>query len=120
MAALFVVPEGSAFLKYGLKVGKPVQLMGSLLDGPLQKEVSKLFKDRNFVKQIDSLMGQVQNGNLDPCIGTCCNSFNGVNEFRHKDGARIYFTLKDNVINILGYSNKSNQTKGINAIKKSL
>ena len=68
---------------------------------------------RRFQDSINSMFKKLWNGNLNPGIGTKPIGA-GISEARYADGARIYFSvLPDGVVEILGKSDKSNQSKVI-------
>ncbi|MET1080333.1 MAG: RHS repeat-associated core domain-containing protein [Pseudomonas sp.] len=75
----------------------------------LHKEAKKLSESES--RGINSLLAQIQQGQMNPGIGT--KVFDGITEFRHKDGGRIYAKVTGSNIEILGYSGKGNQEKVI-------
>ena len=69
-------------------------------------------------KEANGLIEQLANGNMNPGIGTKnIRGVSGISEARSRGGARVYFRNTDEGVDILGYSNKSNQQKVINRIK---
>ena len=99
-----------------------------LKGGGKAKIVSKISNDSALIKHaelagkshqrsIDNLVLQISQGNLNPGIGTK-HLFSDVFEARARDGARVYFSKKANVIEILGKSTKSNQEQVINNLRK--
>jgi len=68
-------------------------------------------------KSANNLIEQLTIGNINPGIGTK-KVFGNVFEARARDGARVYFREAKSTIEILGYSNKSNQQAVINQLKK--
>ena len=83
-------------------------------DNPaLLKEAQKLSQAES--RGINSLLEQISQGNMNPGIGT--KIFDGITEFRHRSGGRIYAIVTGNKVDILGYSGKGNQPKVIGLIK---
>ncbi|GHT11366.1 hypothetical protein FACS1894170_04850 [Planctomycetales bacterium] len=66
---------------------------------------------------VDRLVGQLQQGNLNPGIGTK-HLFNGIFEARAKDGARVYVRNIENGVEIVGKSNKANQDMVIGLLRR--
>ncbi|WP_444542698.1 VENN motif pre-toxin domain-containing protein [Formosimonas limnophila] len=87
----------------------------------LVKTDSYLLKQAKSLSQkesagINKMLEQIAKGNMNPGIGT--KVFDGITEFRHVDGGRIYGAFKDGVFQIFGYSGKANQPGVIDRIKK--
>lgn len=83
-------------------------------DAFLFREAKKLSAQES--KGINSMLVQIKNGNNNPGIGT--KTFNGITEFRHRDGGRIYAQGTGNNWTIVGYSGKGNQQKVIDQVVK--
>ena len=83
-------------------------------ESALLKEAQKLSQDES--RGINSLLAQVRQGNMNPGIGT--KVFDGITEFRHRSGGRIYSIVIGSKVQIIGYSGKGNQPKVINIIKE--
>jgi RHS repeat-associated protein len=71
-------------------------------------------------KEANALMEQYAKGNRNPGLGTkFIEGTKDVYEMRSKGGARVYFrNIGDNAIDVVGYSNKSNQQQVIDELKK--
>jgi putative component of toxin-antitoxin plasmid stabilization module len=67
--------------------------------------------------EANNLMEQLRMGNMNPGVGTK-NIGKGIFEARSRGGARIYFRNQNEGIEILGYSNKANQSQVINQLFK--
>jgi hypothetical protein len=70
-------------------------------------------------RSLDHLFHELSKGNLNPGVGTKSIA-RGVLEARADDGARLYFRIGENSIEILGKSTKANQATVIRAIKEML
>ncbi|MCL2178897.1 MAG: hypothetical protein FWC18_05685, partial [Cystobacterineae bacterium] len=79
----------------------------------LLKEARKLSESER--RGIDSILEQINKGNMNPGSGT--KVFDGITEFRHRNGGRIYAKVTGDKVEILGYSGKGNQQTVINLIK---
>jgi hypothetical protein len=88
------------------------------------KESSGLVREaevagRSHQAGLDHLVGELARGHLNPGKGTrWLNGVKGVREARHGAGARVYFRVKDQAVEILGKSNKANQNSVIRLIGK--
>ena len=77
------------------------------------KESSRLVKEaektgKSHQDSINKLVKQLQSGNLNPGRGTKPIG-KGLSEARARDGARVYFRVKGDNVEILGKSSKANQ-----------
>lgn len=84
------------------------------------KESPKLVKEaevtgKSHQEGIDKLTAQLQQGNLNPGIGTKPIG-KGLSEARGRDGSRVYFKTTNDGVEVLGKSNKSNQQKVIKEV----
>ena len=79
----------------------------------LLKEARKLSSTES--QGINSLFEQIRKGNMNPGIGT--KVFDGITEFRHRSGGRLYAKVAGSTVEVLGYSGKGNQNKVIDLIK---
>jgi len=86
------IKDHSALVKYAEKAGKSVQ------------------------RELDHLVTQLLKGNMNPGKGTKY-LFNGIYEARHK-GARLYFRMVNDAIDIIAKSNKGDQTHVLNLLRK--
>jgi hypothetical protein len=122
--------RGIAFIclvaPFGLdKAGKvAIKRIGNLkvsslikVDAGLIKQAEKMGK--NIAVQLDSnkLIQEFLNGNTNPGIGSK-NLFKDVNYLRGRNGARVFYRVKDGVMEILGKSSKANEQNVINILKK--
>lgn len=80
----------------------------------LLREARKLSTQES--KGINSMLEQIKKGNNNPGIGT--KKFNGITEFRHRDGGRIYAQPAQDGWTIVGYSGKGNQDQVIKQVVK--
>ncbi|WP_293913581.1 MULTISPECIES: DUF6443 domain-containing protein [unclassified Sphingobacterium] len=103
-----VIPFVSEF-KNGSKIISTVKS-----DKKLLKLAQETFEgNRQLRDEANNLISQLNNGNMNPGSGTKFIT-DGIYEARSKGGARVYFKNGSNgVIEIVGYSNKSNQDKVI-------
>ena len=86
-------------------------------DTKLFKLAEETFSGNKLLnKEANSLIEQMLKGNMNPGKGTK-NIFQNVFELRSQNGARIYFRTVNDVIEILGYSNKQNQQEVIDRLK---
>ncbi len=100
-------------------VGEGVKAVKSLAkaDNKILKFSRETFESSTTLKNsANGLIEQLSKGNLNPGIGTK-KVFGEVLEARSREGARVYFRQTNEVIEILGYSNKSNQQKVINRLR---
>lgn len=84
------------------------------------KEDTRLLKaaehtGRSHQVSIDRLTKQLSRGNLNPGIGTKSIGF-GISEARARDGARVYFKVVGERVEILWKSNKGNQSEVISVV----
>lgn len=87
-------------------------------DATLLKLARQTFDGNDLLrKEANTLIQQLNKGNLNPGIGTK-NIGKNIFEARSRGGARVYFRNGNNGIEILGYSNKANQQTVINRILK--
>ena len=85
-------------------------------DQKLLKFARETFEGNDLLrKEANSLIEQLTKGNMNPGIGTK-NIGKNIFEARSRGGARVYFRNGANGIEIIGYSNKSNQQQVINRI----
>lgn len=88
-------------------------------DSKILKLAREAFEGNELLsKEATELVKQAMDGNFNSGKGAK-DIGNGIFELRgHKQGARVYYRMKGQVMEILGYSNKTNQQKVIDAIKK--
>ncbi len=84
------------------------------------KESSILIKQaevsgKSHQASLDDLTAKLKSGNLNPGIGSKPIG-KGISEARSRDGARVYWRKKNNEIEILGKSDKSNQSKVVKEV----
>lgn len=94
------------------------ELIGRMMsqDSRIVKLARETFKSNKVLaKEAENLIMNLKGGNMDPGIGTK-NVARDIFEARSRNGARVYFRNSGDAIDILGYSNKSNQQKVINWI----
>ena len=72
---------------------------------------------RSVQRSIDHLTQELSKGNLNPGIRTKSIG-QGISEARARDGARVYFRITENGIEILGKSTKANQDAVIREVLK--
>jgi hypothetical protein len=86
-------------------------------DSKIRKLAEETFDGNTALRnEANSLISQLAGGNLNPGIGSKSIG-NGIFEARGRNGARVYFRNENGGINIVGYSNKSNQGQVINRLK---
>jgi RHS repeat-associated protein len=108
MSAVFLIP-GADFLK-------PVKSLVKT-DKQLLKFAKETFEgNKALSKEATDLVDKARRG-IDGGIGGH-EVFKGVSEMRGKSGARVYYREVKGEIEILGYSNKNNQQKVIDRLKK--
>ncbi|WLP94200.1 hemagglutinin [Psychrobacter sp. M13] len=81
-------------------------------DTLLLREAKKLSQQES--QGINQMLEQVRKGNNNPGVGT--KVFNGITEFRHANGGRLYARKSGSSWEILGYSGKGNQSTVINRL----
>ena len=65
--------------------------------------------------EIKKITDQLKKGNMSPGIGNKPIG-SGITESRTRGGARVYWRIRDNQLEILGISGKNNQQKVINEV----
>jgi putative component of toxin-antitoxin plasmid stabilization module len=94
------------------------ELIGRMIsqDSRIVKLARETFKSNKvLVKEAENLIMNLEKGNMNPGIGTK-NVARDIFEARSRNGARVYFRNSGESVDILGYSDKSNQQKVINWI----
>lgn len=87
-------------------------------DGRLLKLASKTFEGNARLRSdANRLIERIRKGNLDPGIGTK-NIFGDILEARSRSGARVYFRRIGGTIQVVTYSNKSNQRQVISRLRR--
>ncbi|MEN4758931.1 RHS repeat-associated core domain-containing protein [Chryseobacterium sp. C39-AII1] len=129
--AIWYAAEGD-YLNSGLSAVAMVPIAGYAATGTkitiksLVKTDSKILKfaketfqgNELLSKEATGLIEQAMGGNLKAGRGAK-DIGNGIFELRgHNQGARIYYRMNEGIMEILGYSNKGNQQKVIDVIKK--
>ena len=99
---------------YGVWVHNTCVTVSSLVknDTLLLREAKKLSQQES--QGINQMLEQVRKGNNNPGVGT--KVFNGITEFRHANGGRLYARKSGSSWEILGYSGKGNQSTVINRL----
>ena len=122
-AAIPFVPAGISKVGRAIRDGDKVveavqatQRVTSVVkqDPFLLREARKLSQQES--QGINQILSQISMGNNNPGIGT--KVFDGITEFRHVNGGRIYAQRTSDGWKILGYSGKGNQTAVINRIRQ--
>lgn len=100
--------------EFGVWVHNACITVSSLVknDTLLLREARKLSQQES--QGINQMLEQVLKGNNNPGIGT--KVFNGITEFRHASGGRLYARKIGSSWEVLGYSGKGNQPTVINRI----
>ena len=100
--------------EFGVWVHNTCITVSSLVknDTLLLREARKLSQQES--QGINQMLEQVLKGNNNPGIGT--KVFNGITEFRHASGGRLYARKSGSSWEILGYSGKGNQPTVINRV----
>ncbi len=106
-----LVPLVSEFKK-GFKIISTVKN-----DKKLMKLAEETFEGNKQLRdEANNLISQLNNGNMNPGIGSKSIG-DGIYEARSRGGARVYFRNTSNgIVEIVGYSNKSNQQAVINRL----
>jgi RHS repeat-associated protein len=108
LSAVFLIPGSDAF--------KPVKSLVKS-DKHLLKYAKETFEgNKALSKEATDLVDKFRKG-LDGGIGGH-EVFKGVSELRGKNGARVYYRETKDGMEILGYSNKNNQSQVIDRLKK--
>ncbi|MBK8909920.1 MAG: hypothetical protein IPM61_01185 [Chlorobi bacterium] len=85
-------------------------------DAKLAKFAEQTFSgNKSLSNEANGLINQLTKGNMNPGIGTKSIGKN-IFEARSKGGARVYFRNTQGGVEILGYSNKTNQQQVINRL----
>ena len=81
----------------------------------LAKEAEKMGKDPKVQKEADELIEQYKNGNTNPGLGS--KHLQGdIYYLRGRNGARVFYRMKDGVMEILGKASKSNEQTVIDLV----
>lgn len=86
-------------------------------DPGLVKAAEEMGKNQAVQAEANKLIAEFLKGNTNPGIGSK-NLFKGISYLRGKNGARIFYRIKDGVMEILGKSSKANEQKVINILKR--
>ena len=76
-----------------------------------------LFESGISLNFINNLITEFLAGNSNPGIGSK-NLFKGICYLRGRNGARVFYRITDNIVEILGKANKGNEQTVINILKK--
>lgn len=95
--------------------GKGLKILSRIGDVPGLSKAAEV-AGASVQKGLDSLVGQLANGNLNPGKGTK-KLFGSISYARSDDGARVYFRQAGGTIEILAKSNKKNQGKVIRMLE---
>jgi RHS repeat-associated protein len=115
----YVVDPNAWIDPFGLTSGKGgYDLKSRIKENPrLARAAEKAGKDQKVQRDLDDLTSKLGQGNLNPGIGTKPIG-SGISEARSRDGARVYFRVIKEQIEILGKSSKANQAEVIREILK--
>ena len=83
----------------------------------LVKAAEKAGSNEAVQREINSLIKQFLSGNSNPGLGTK-NLINDIYYLRGREGARVFYRIKDGVFEILGKASKDNEQQVIDTIKK--
>ena len=87
-------------------------------DSPaLSREAEKAGKNVKVQNEINDLINKFLSGNENPGIGSK-NLFKDICYLRGREGARVFYRIKDGIMEILGKASKANEQQVINIIKK--
>ena len=94
------------------------QVKSRISDDPgLVKEAQKAAKNQRIQEEINHLIKEFLSGNSNPGIGSK-NLFKDICYLRGRNGARVFYRITDNIVEILGKANKGNEQTVINILKK--
>jgi putative component of toxin-antitoxin plasmid stabilization module len=115
-AALAVIPFGKIVGSVG-KLGAKWLISSVKQDTKILKLARETFEGNDLLrKEANALLEQLSNGNMNPGMGTKAIGKN-IFEARGKNGTRVYFRNNGKEgVEIVGYSNKSNQQTVINRL----
>lgn len=85
-------------------------------DPGLVKAAEEMAKNQAVQKEANNLINQFLNGNSNPGLGSK-NLFKDISYLRGRNGARVFYRIKNGVMEILGKSSKANEQKVINILK---
>lgn len=83
----------------------------------LAKEAAVMGKNQDVQREVNHLINELSKGNFNPGTGTK-NLFKDICYVRGKEGARVFYRIRNGVIEILGKANKNNETKVIKILTK--
>ncbi len=83
----------------------------------LSKEAAKIGNNPTIQREINELINQFVSGNNNPGIGTK-HLMGDIYCLRGRNGARVFYRMKDDLMEILGKANKSNEQLVIEQVKK--
>ncbi len=87
-------------------------------DSVILKYAKETFQGNDRIRDdVNALISRMKNGNMDPGIGSKSIG-NGISELRSDSGGRVYFRNVGDTIEVLAYSNKSNEQAVINRVMK--
>ena len=97
-----------------------IEIVYRIKENPaLIREAERMGKDQAAQKDVNNLIEQLSLGNDNPVIGNRrVQGLKNVSEARGRNEGRVYFREKDGKIEILAKSNKDNQTRVIDILKK--
>ena len=106
-------------LDENVKNGK-IEIVYRIKENPaLVRESERMGKDQAAQKDVNNLIEQLSLRNDNPGIGNRrVKGFKNVSEARGRNGGRVYFREKNGKIEILAKSNKDNQNKVIDILRK--
>ncbi|AOT73071.1 hypothetical protein Gferi_10350 [Geosporobacter ferrireducens] len=81
------------------------------------KIANKFDSSNPLTKEMNELVNKFIAGNSNPGVGSK-HLFNGVYELRSRNGARVYYRMVDDTMEILGKSDKNTQQKVIDILMK--
>jgi len=74
-------------------------------------------KNQSVQQEADELIQKFLKGNTNPGLGSK-NLFENVSYLRGKNGARVFYRMNDNKMEILGKSSKANEQTVINVLRE--
>ncbi|MGB8344288.1 MAG: polymorphic toxin-type HINT domain-containing protein, partial [Ktedonobacteraceae bacterium] len=94
------------------------QVRSLIHDDPgLVREAERMGNNQAVQREADDLMQRFLGGNTNPGLGSK-NLFGDISYLRGRNGARVFYRMADDTMEILGKADKNNEQKVINILQR--